>query len=968
MIFVMFSFTIISLFTPLHSFSQESEPEYDEISVFLSVPRIGGTEVPALLKEETIYLSITDLFNFLKIKNSSTTGFDKVSGFFINQDDAYEIDRVNNTILYKKKKYQLNPGDLMRTETNLYLKINYFGEIFGLECTFNFRSLTVTLNTKIDLPVIREIRQEQLRKSIGQIKGEIEVDTTLKQRFTFFNFGNIDWTVASSQSPNETEDYRFTSNIGAVVAGGEASLQLNYFNNSPFRLKDQYYQWRYANNDLKIFKQATLGKIYTNSLSTLTSSVIGGQITNTPTTYRRSFGTYTLSDVTEPGWMVELYVNNVLVDYKRADASGFFTFEIPLIYGTTNVKLQFYGPWGEEKSKEKRIEIPFNFLPAGRFEYSLSGGMVDDSLNRVYSRANFDYGVSRFLTVGAGVEYLTPLDSEASYIPFAKASLKIGPNLLLSGEYNYKVNFNTILNWKFKNDIQFELNYKKYDKEQKTVSTSYVEERKFTASVPLRFKNFYLYTRLGLNQYLLQTSKYTTAELLFSGSLLGINTNLTTNAQYNEGEDPTIFSSLAMSLRLPGYFILTPQAQYNYNLGKFTTARIGLEKKIFKKGYFNFAYERNVSERYNNFELGFRYDFSFAQAGVIAQRTGQKTTFTESANGSIIVDSKTKYIGASGRSTVGTGGLVIYSFMDINCNGKRDEGEPKAYGLQVHINGGRMEKNDKDTTISIFELEPYADHILTLDGSAFDNISWQMKMTSIKVTATPNMFRKIEVPVYVLGEISGYVYMQSGERRKGQGRILVNIYNADGVLVKSTMSESDGYFSYLGLKPGNYIAGIDSSQMTKLEMVASPEIKFSIKPNIDGEVIDTFQFIVKKIREEEEIEENKPVKESAAETITVKKGADTTYVNRLIQRPDKSIVYTVQLAALRKKVDIESVFSVLLKAMPQLKIEESLEKDGLYHYRTGKFSTFREARELAKKIVISGWKDYYIVNVKNTTE
>lgn len=956
MIFVMFSFIIISLFTPLHSFSQESEPEYDEISVFLSVPRIGGTEVPALLKEETIYLSITDLFNFLKIKNFSTTGFDKVSGFFINQDDAYEIDRINNTILYKKKLYQLNPGDLMRTETNLYLKINYFGEIFGLECTFNFRSLTVILNTKIDLPVIREIRQEQLRKSIGQIKGEVEVDTTLKQRFTFFNFGNLDWTAASSQSSDESVNYRFTSNIGAVVAGGEASLQLNYFNNSPFRLKDQYYQWRYANNDLKIFKQATLGKIYTNSLSTLSSSVIGGQITNTPTTYRRSFGTYTLSDVTEPGWMVELYVNNILVDYKRADASGFFTFEIPLIYGTTNVKLQFYGPWGEEKSKEKRIEIPFNFLPAGRFEYSLSGGMVDDSLNRVYSRANFDYGVSRFLTVGAGVEYITPLDSEASYIPFAKASLKIGPNLLLSGEYNYGVNFNTILNWKFKNDIQFEMKYKKYEKGQRAVSTSYTEERQLTLSIPLRLKKFYLYTRLGLNQYLLQTSKYTTAELLFSGSLLGINTNLTTYAQYSDGEDPAIFSSLALSFRLPGSFMLTPQAQYKYNLGKFTTARIGLEKKIFKNGYFNVAYERNVIDKFNNFDIGFRYDFSFAQAGVVAQRTGKKTTFTESANGSIIVDSKTKYIGTSGRSTVGTGGLVIYSFIDINCNGKRDEDEPKAYGLQVHINGGRMEKNDKDTTIRIFELEPYADHILTLDGSAFDNISWQIKITSIKVTVTPNMFRKIEVPVYVLGEISGYVYMQSGEQRKGQGRILVNIYNEDGVLVKSTMSESDGYFSYLGLKPGNYIAGIDSSQMTKLEMVASPEIKFSIKPNIDGDVIDTFQFIIKKI------------KESAPETITVKKGSDTTSVNRRIQKPDKSNVYTVQLAALRKKVDIGSVFGMLMKAMPQLKIEESLEKDGLYHYRTGQFSTPREARELAKKIVTSGWKDYYIVNVKNTTE
>jgi cell division septation protein DedD len=156
--------------------------------------------------------------------------------------------------------------------------------------------------------------------------------------------------------------------------------------------------------------------------------------------------------------------------------------------------------------------------------------------------------------------------------------------------------------------------------------------------------------------------------------------------------------------------------------------------------------------------------------------------------------------------------------------------------------------------------------------------------------------------------------------------------------------------------------------MTKLEMVASPEIKFSIKPNIDGDVIDTFEFIVKKIKEEVEIEENEPVKESAVETISIKKSADTTSGNKRIQGPDKSIVYSVQLAALRQKADINSVFSALLKAMPQLKIQESLEKDGLYRYRTGKFSTPREARELAKKIVISGWKDYYIVNVKNTTE
>ena len=989
-------FIFLFLIPTVKVFGQE-ESEYDEISVFFSVPRIGGAEVSALLKDEKPYLSVIEVFNFLRIKNSSTSGFDKVSGFLINQEDSYEIDRVNNKITYLKKMYELKPGDLVRTETNLYLKSNYFGEIFGLECTFSFRSLTVSLNTKIELPVIREMRQEQMRKSIGQIKGDVEVDTVLKRKFPFFNFGTVDWTAVSLQSPGTITNTRLSTNIGAVVAGGEADIQLNYTSGSPFLLKNQYYQWRYANNNLHAFKQITLGKISSGSISTLSSSVIGGQITNTPTTYRRSFGTYTLSDVTEPGWLVELYVNNVLVDYKKADASGFFTFEVPLIYGSTDVKLQYYGPWGEERSKEKKIEIPFNFLPAGKFEYNISGGMVDDSLNRIYSKANFDFGISRFLTVGGGVEYLTPLDSAANYIPFAKASLKLSPTMLLSGEYNYGVDFNTIFNWRFKSDLQLELNYKKYDKGQSAITTSYLEERKLSVSMPVRFPKFSFYTRLSLNQYILSTTEYTTAEFLFSGSLFGVNTNLTTNAQYSGSGDPTIYSSLSLSLRLPGEIILTPQTQYNYSEGNFTTARCGLEKKLFKKGYLTLSYERNVKDKTNNIEMGFRYDFSFAQAGITAQRNAKKTTFTESASGSIVLDVRSKYLGTSSRTSVGTGGLIIYPFMDVNCNGKRDKGEPKAYGLQVHINGGRIEQNDKDTTVRVFELESYADHVITLDGSAFDNIAWQMKNKNIKVTVEPNMFRRIEVPVSVFGEASGTVYMANKKGTNGQGRILINIYRSNKSLVKSTMSEADGYFSYLGLPPGNYIAGIDPVQMSKLDMVATPDIPFTVKPNIDGDMIDNLEFTIRKNKEDETVEEpvdtvQKPpviiinqdiatdkqvvvkdkatvdqLKSGLAKTVasTVTSTKDTTTpvkksVSNMVGYNSDETIYKVQLAALRKQADLNVAFRTLLAELPYLKINESLENDGLYHYTTNAFKSMAEAERIMEMIKDYGWKECVI--------
>ena len=44
-------------------------PEYDEISVFLEVPRVGGGEISAVIRGEELFLPVTDLFDFLKIRN-----------------------------------------------------------------------------------------------------------------------------------------------------------------------------------------------------------------------------------------------------------------------------------------------------------------------------------------------------------------------------------------------------------------------------------------------------------------------------------------------------------------------------------------------------------------------------------------------------------------------------------------------------------------------------------------------------------------------------------------------------------------------------------------------------------------------------------------------------------------------------------------------------------------------------------
>ncbi len=126
-------------------------------------------------------------------------GLESVSGFFIKPEAIYNISRTENLIQYEGKNYNLEPGDLVKTESNLYLRSTYFGSIFGLDCNFNFRSLSVTLNAKFDLPVMREMRREEMRKNLTRLKGDYKADTTFKRIYSPFKFGMADWSVIATE-------------------------------------------------------------------------------------------------------------------------------------------------------------------------------------------------------------------------------------------------------------------------------------------------------------------------------------------------------------------------------------------------------------------------------------------------------------------------------------------------------------------------------------------------------------------------------------------------------------------------------------------------------------------------------------------------------------------------------------------------------------------------------------------------
>lgn len=956
--YFIFLIYFLSIFTGARSLAQ-AEPEYDEISVFLEVPRLGGAEINAVIKGEEVYLPVTDLFDFLKIRNIPSPGLDIITGFFISQDAPYRIDRVSNSISFGDKNFDLEPGSLIRTESNLYLNGVYFGEIFGLDCIFSFRNLSVTINSRLELPVIREMRQEEMRQNLTRLKGDVKADTTIGRSYPMFHFGMADWSVIATEQVNGPADARLNLALGSIIAGGETTVSLNYDTRNHFTEKQQHYLWRYVNNDNSALRQVMAGKIATRATSSIYQPVVGVQVTNTPTTYRRSFGSYTLSDKTEPGWIVELYVNNVLINYVKADASGFFTFEVPLVYGNSLVMLKFYGPWGEERTREQNITIPFNFLPENSFEYNVSAGIVEDTLFSRFSRATFNYGLTRGVTLGAGFEYLSSVSSGA-FMPYANASFRLASNLLLSGEYTYSVRAKGTLTYRLPSNLQVDLAYTKYDKNQKAINYNYLEERKVAVSMPIHIKKFSVYNRLSVNQLVLPTTLYTTGEWLITGSLLGISTNLTTYALFIGNSAPYAYSNLSLSFRFPAGFTIIPQAQYGYMDKKLLSTKIGLEKRILQHGFLNLSYEQNFRSNLRMGELGFRYDFKFAQTGFSTRRTNNSTTLIQYARGSLINDRQTTYLGTDNRTNVGRGGISIVAYVDINNNSKRDPGEPRAYGLNLRASGGRIERSEKDTTIRILNLEPYTDCFIELDPDSFDNIAWRLKNKTMKVAVDPNMLKLIEIPIIVAGEASGTLMIEKNRITTGLARMIINFYNKDQKQAGRTLTEDDGYFGYFGLAPGKYNVRIDSGQLRRLGMVSYPDsINFNIASSMDGDFVDGLDFVVR--QKHPDTTDIAPV---LAEKPGVKK--DTTYfvvhevTQELLTISEDS--WAIQLGAFLRR-DYAEGYRRKIEALTGKKSEIVIE-DGFYKVR---IMDLKDRKEVDDNIAIlknNGVTQLWVIRLK----
>ncbi len=882
-----------------HSAVEKAPSDY-EIDVNLWQSVIGTEDISAMLVGQALYIQPADVFNFVHIRADQSLDGSKLSGFYIDESRKYSFDNTDRTVTYRDTTWHLTPDEYIVQSDGDYLRTDMFEKIFNLKAIFDFRGLSVELKSGEPLPAESEAKYAAKRKDInGSSSPEQEIpDVTIGLHRSLLSMGTLDYSGSTSYTngPNSAQQpSQYSLLMGGQFLGGDIDANLIGQSQQRVDWRAVPWQWRYAVENSDLVRQILIGRqdpLFTTMH--LADSMVGFQISNVNTAYKSSFSNYTISDHTEPDWTVELYINDALVNYTKADQTGFYKFVIPLSYGATNVKLKFYGPYGEVRTSVVELRIPYTFLPPGHLEYTLAGGTSIDHPGIQNSTGQFDMklGVSTAMTVGAGLRYLAApgLPTPAAYTPYGSASLRVSGGILVGGEYYQGSGYRGTVSITGPLGLSMDAEYDKplttmgvagYDGLAASASDPFyiLNQRKLTLNSPLPFSAGMLrMTALDLPVNTDTSNLGITAETLLN--LFGTSLNLSASYYflrdrlklYTEGDG---IGQAGLSFTVLNGMVVRPSVAMDYTTGKIQSAEVGITKSIGDWGNFSLtgthAFTAVASVlpgslawldglqlgTGNSIQLSLRTMLPFAQVGVSSSTgSGQPVTSSTTVQGSLGFDAGTGVYG-SNRPEVRRGGVEVIPFIDENDNGKWDPGEKIVPKFELEQAPGRV-TTEPSGILKVMDLEPYHPYFMRTSTAGLDNISLLPKYNSFSITPPANGFARIEIPLASAGQIEGYVMSIKNGKPDGLGgaRLKVQHRGKDGLiggdqdtsdvkLTEDLLSYSNGEYYYMGLTPGNYRIYVDPAQLRILNAFSSPPYRdFTVHNVEDGDVINGLNFTI----------------------------------------------------------------------------------------------------------------------------
>ena len=858
------SFIIFLLVTfPSLIYSQQNSE--DEILLTFRHPAVGHIYVNSLHNESSgiTYLPILELFTQFGIYYNPDISNFIVEGTYLKNDLTYSIDLKRQIIKLGEKEFQLNAEDFRLGTLDFFLSPAIFEKVFSIHFSIDIYQLTLSMESEFQMPIQEQKKREVMRKKMNENNQENkEFPLLYKYKKHWLQGGMLDYGLSSEYS-GLAQSLNYTLGLGIEFLGGD--LQLRAYgiksNATPHEFRLSNVRWKYAIFNTPIISNITLGKISTTGLSG--KSILGGSISNEPIEPRRTFNTYTIDGNTEANSEVELYENDRLIEFKRADELGYYRFDIPLNYGTSRLRIHIYTYTGQTIVIDRQIDVPYNFIPQGKIQYQMQAG-VPEADKEIYgdkaiiSNANVGYGLTNWLSANAGGDYIS--NSLEKKDPFIYGSL----NARVAGQFLFKLDMAPEAFYRFASSVAFSSNkslnfiYTKYTGISNFNIRGVNEELAINTYFPFRLFGNNLGLRLGGEHHIMPGAAITNFQVNLTSKLGPLNMRLNYTdfiTKTLEGITPgrsslnTVFTYVVkrtpgIPVYLRGTFIRS-QTSFSVRDKKIETTDLQFSKAARKNGRINLNLTYNFESKRFSASLGLVIDLKTIRSTTNFRSNGTEHSVRQSFNGSIGFDQTYKKFNLTNRDQVGRAAASVLLYVDLNNSGKYDKGDERLPYKAIKLDQSSNMKVGKDGVLRITALQAYHKYKVSVQRNAVPNPTLVPLISELSFISDPNQFKKMEIPFYRGGTIGGTISVRRKKGDEGQGGLKLIVKDVNTDYTQTIKTFSDGGFFLMDLPPGEYTLEVDPNQLRFLGSTEETKtLEFEIKALADGDFIENLDMTI----------------------------------------------------------------------------------------------------------------------------
>jgi hypothetical protein len=775
------------------------------------------------------------------------------AGSILSDKRSFRLDLGAGSVRISGKDQPLAAGEAEIHADDLYVEIRRLAEWLPVDLQIDRGAALLIVRPREPLPsLVLEDRERAAKLALaGAGEASRQAFPSIPNRYGLFGSPFLDQTVRITSEPGEA-GRQTRLDFSTFLTGDLFFLESSaYLAGTGNGFSDARITLGRSDPDGQLLgplhaRQLAAGDVYHPGLDLISTgrSGTGVSVSNFPLEQPTEFDRNTFRGELAPGWQLELYRGETLLDFRASASDGRYEIaDVPLLAGFNSFRLVFYGPQGQRRVEDRSFNVGASLAPAGRLLYRVTWldpgrKLAGVTLPGVGARAlgELRLGLSPRWTIEAAAARVSFLGADHDYVRAGLhgfvGAVSLGADAVITpgGGRALQASAQTRIA-----GVGIFLQHAEMTRfvSERSLSTGPLFRetllrfdatipKSFLPAVPMTFdlKQDDLAAGGSLSQLRHRLSAMNGGFAL-TNQLTWVLSRPASGPASRDATGELLISRFAggVSIRGGWNYMLAPELRS-------TALSLTAEKRVFSQYLVSAGAQQSykpsavtgiagVSRLEGPFAVGAQARYS---------RTGGLAISAVLTVG-IAHDSFSGSWHTQAASVASGGGVSARAFLDENGNGRFDPGEQPVEGALFDIKSASAPvRADARGRSFIVNVPGHQWTDVSLVASSLEDPAWKASILGVRVASRPGKTLQVDLPVQSMGEITGTVSSAEEGSRRAVPRARVELLRPDCSVAASVRSAFDGFFDFPDVAPGLYMlrASADGLLDAALEVEIEP--------------------------------------------------------------------------------------------------------------------------------------------------